>query len=164
MQKLSVEELKSIVKNAPLIAIDLILENPEGDFLLGLRNNQPAKGFWFVPGGRVLKNESLDRAFSRIAKAETGLELMFSDSVFSGIYQHMYPNENFSGDSSFGTHYVVLAYRIKLNEEIKSLPKDQHTEYWWASKEDILDNLKVHQNAKNYFNGYPSFSEPVRKK
>ncbi len=154
MNKLTNEDFKLIVRNTPLVSIDLILENPAGEILLGWRNNRPAKGYWFVPGGRVMKDEKFPDAFKRIANAETGLDLSLEDSIFLGVYEHIYPDENFSGDPTFGTHYVVVSYRIKLSETPKSLPHEQHTDYWWASLDLILEDPNVHDNTRNYFNGF----------
>jgi colanic acid biosynthesis protein WcaH len=55
---LSLSHFKDLIENAPLVSIDLIVRQREG-ILLGKRVNRPAQGFWFVPGGRVYKNESL---------------------------------------------------------------------------------------------------------
>ena len=71
MKMLSKEDFISIVKNTPLVSIDLVIENKEGEILLGWRNNQPAKGYWFVPGGRIRKDENFRKAFNRILKTET---------------------------------------------------------------------------------------------
>ncbi|MDP2000518.1 MAG: hypothetical protein Q8K22_13130 [Rhodoferax sp.] len=46
-----------VVNHTPLVAVDLVLVRGGHEVLLGLRNNRPAQGFWFVPGGRILKNE-----------------------------------------------------------------------------------------------------------
>ncbi|HGY7193620.1 TPA: NUDIX domain-containing protein, partial [Escherichia coli] len=55
---------KNIIRNTPLISIDLIIQNEKDEYLVGKRNNRPARGFWFVPGGRILKDESLDNGFA----------------------------------------------------------------------------------------------------
>ena len=68
---LSPADLRSVVRLAPLIAIDLIIRNRQEEVLLGLCNNEPAKGFYFVPGGMILKNERLRDAFARLWKNET---------------------------------------------------------------------------------------------
>lgn len=57
--RLSDEDFLNIIDKTPLIAIDLIIKNPDGDVLLGKKLNEPAKDKWFVPGGRILKNESI---------------------------------------------------------------------------------------------------------
>ena len=158
MNTLSHEEFKNVVKNTPIIAIDFIIENSEGKILLGRRNNSPARGYWFVPGGRIHKDELYEAAFKRLLKAETGIQMSLADSCFLGIYQHIYPHDNFAGDPTFGTHYIVIAYRIRLQEALNKLPEEQHSGYWWASVDQILEDDRVHQNTKNYFNGFPSLS------
>ncbi|WP_338091415.1 NUDIX domain-containing protein [Sodalis ligni] len=54
-----------------MVSIDLIIEDV-GEYLLGYRTNRPASGSWFVPGGRILKDENLETAFKRIISTETG--------------------------------------------------------------------------------------------
>ncbi|WP_324295571.1 NUDIX domain-containing protein [Rheinheimera sp. UJ51] len=53
----------TVLASTPLVSIDLLIENTKGEILLGERKNRPAQGFWFVPSGRILKNESLAAAF-----------------------------------------------------------------------------------------------------
>ncbi|WP_338062250.1 NUDIX domain-containing protein [Vibrio variabilis] len=64
------ETFTTVIESTPLVSIDLLIENSKGQVLLGLRNNRPAQGFWFVPGGRILKNEKLDDAFMRLCQEE----------------------------------------------------------------------------------------------
>src|ERR1700675_4744247 len=100
-----------VAKSAPLISIDLILRGPDGTVFVGLRNNEPAKGVYFVPGGVVRKNEALDNAFQRILTAETGLAAIRSNARLVGVYEHFYSTNRF-GDPTYGTHYVVLGYEL----------------------------------------------------
>ena len=158
MQKLSTSDFSCIVKHTPLVSIDLIIGDPEGKILLGKRNNNPAKGYWFVPGGRVLKDEDFGEAFERITRSETGLVLKLHGSDFAGVYQHIYPGDNVDDDPTFSTHYIVLAFRIALAGAVRNLPKEQHSEYRWASVDEILTDPMVHRNTKNYFNGFSLFS------
>ncbi|WP_156484218.1 NUDIX domain-containing protein, partial [Kluyvera intermedia] len=72
---LSQQAFATVVESTPLISIDLIVENEQGEILLGKRTNRPAQGYWFVPGGRVQKDESLADAFARLTEAELGLSL-----------------------------------------------------------------------------------------
>jgi len=159
MKKLSSEEFREIIKNTPLISIDLVIENSDGKILLGSRENLPAKSYWFVPGGRIFKNENFSSAFQRIIKEETGLDKNLEDANFLGIYEHMYPDENYFSDEGYGTHYVVVAYRIRIQESGLNLPAEQHSNFRWATLDEIETDHRVHKNTKNYFNGFPSFSE-----
>ncbi len=63
---LPLNTFKTIIEHAPLISIDLVVENKQGEVLLGRRNNRPAQGYWFVPGGRILKDELMSDAFKRL--------------------------------------------------------------------------------------------------
>jgi colanic acid biosynthesis protein WcaH len=77
------------------VVLDLLIFNDSGKVLLGLRQNRPAKGYWFVPGGRVFKNETLSHAFTRILANETGLsEIDIKNVCFHGIYEHFH-EDNF---------------------------------------------------------------------
>ena len=142
-----------VVAAAPLISIDLILKSQDQRILLGERLNRPAQGFWFVPGGRIYKNEKLDMAFSRIAFEELGLERARSEATFLGAYEHMYQDSQF-GEHLFdsSTHYVVLAYAMKVDEDLlENLPKLQHGDYRWWDLQALMASNQVHQHTKNYF-------------
>jgi hypothetical protein len=72
-----------VVRNAPLVSIDLIVRDHDGRILVGRRVNQPAKGTWFVPGGSIRKGETLARALARISDAELGVALGPGDVGFA---------------------------------------------------------------------------------
>jgi colanic acid biosynthesis protein WcaH len=151
--KIPADIFMQIVRNTPLISIDLLLHNENNEILLGWRNNQPAKNHWFVPGGRIYKNETIKDAFSRIMTAETGLTMEMEQAGFHGIYEHFHPDQNFMDEAGFGTHYIVLSFDIQLAGELNSLPLHQHSDYKWLAIPDLLDDPLVHQYTKNYFNG-----------
>ena len=144
------KEFKEIVKYTPLVNIDFIIKNDKGQYLLGYRNNSPAKDFWFVPGGRLRKGETIKKAFFRISHEEVGRVFWINESEFLGVFEHLY-DENTFNDLNFGTHYIVLAYRINFSISFSNLPKDQHATFKWFAKEEILCREDVHENTKVYF-------------
>src|SRR4051794_21435444 len=97
-----------VVRNAPLIAIDLIIQDDSGKVLFGMRTNEPAKGFYFVPGGAIWKNETLADAFARVLAAETGRQANITEAEFVGLFEHFYTTNRFE-EPGYGTHYGVLA-------------------------------------------------------
>jgi colanic acid biosynthesis protein WcaH len=145
---LAKDEFANVIKNTPLISIDLLIKNDSNQFLLGLRNNRPAKDYWFVLGGRVFKDESLDNAFKRISETEVGVELERESAIFRGVYEHLYDDYAFGEDGS--THYVVLAYELTLNIDLLNLPKIQHGTYKWFTVDEALLNKHVHKYSKWY--------------
>jgi len=150
LNKLSDTDFAQVIRNAPLISVDLLVEDGDGRFLLGLRTNAPAKGYWFVPGGRIYKNERMAEALIRIGKTELGVDLNLVMCRFFGLYEHFYVDNAFSQE--FGTHYVVAAFSLKV-ENLQSLPKQQHSAYRWLLPDEILSDPKVHLHTRDYFLG-----------
>lgn len=144
-------QLLEVIARAPLVSIDLIIRDANGKILLGLRTNEPAQGKWFVPGGRIQKNESLDEAFQRISLAELGEKFDRSDARFIGVYEHKY-DTNFLGRNYIGTHYVVLAYEIfpLKSLKIEAIPTAQHSKFDWFSQDDAKDCGDVHSYVLPY--------------
>ncbi len=149
-RKLNRPDFIDVVKRTPLVSIDIIVENGRNQVLLGLRKNEPAKGFWFVPGGRILKNERIADAFRRIARENLALALTYEKADFVGVFEHLYPG-NFTGKKQFSTHYVVLAHRIALTKNLKKFPTTEHSRYQWFEKARIPKDRKVHPYTKAYF-------------
>jgi colanic acid biosynthesis protein WcaH len=143
---LSEELFKRVVASTPLVSIDLIVRDTQADILLGKRVNRPAKDFWFVPGGRVLKDETIEQAFTRLLEAELGMGK--TSACFKGIYQHFY-KDNFS-EENFTTHYIVMAYEVVFTSDMVSLPFAQHHDYRWFSETDLLNHDEVHIHTKWY--------------
>lgn len=152
-----------VVQNTILVSIDLILKvgtDPrETGVLMGLRTNNPAKGFFFVPGGIWRKGETREEALRRISKNELGFELELKDGKFLGAYDHHYDTNAFNDD--FGTQYVALGYEFDaadypaLMEWPLRIPKAQHSEYEWVNTHTLMNMPKLHQNVhennKMYF-------------
>ncbi len=141
-----IEQFKTVVEYVPLISIDLITMFQD-KILLGKRRNKPALGYYFTLGGIVKKNESFQEAQKRIAKNELGIELT-QKLKFIGVFEHFYDDSIFDGIS---THYVNHGYLLELDECLKNLPQDQHSEYKWFSIEELLDSNEVHKYVKDYF-------------
>jgi colanic acid biosynthesis protein WcaH len=117
--------------------------------LLGLRNNRPAQGCWFTPGGRIRKNEPLAKAMSRLALDEIGLHPNWLNrTIMLGAWDHFYPDSAF--DPGISTHYINLPYALHLTEEEAqtvqpSFGKNlQHEAWMWMSVSDAFEDKTVH--------------------
>jgi colanic acid biosynthesis protein WcaH len=148
--ELNAQVFAQVVKNAPLVSIDLILQDAQGRIFLGRRRNQPAKGKWFVPGGRIRKGERFNQALHRIIRVELGVDSISSNVQFVGVFEHFY-EENFASEAGFGTHFVVLAHKLILESPLMNLPSEQHTEYRWWNIADLIKSPRVHPYTKAYF-------------
>lgn len=150
---LSEDDFKSVIALTPLVSIDLVIRNNSGQVLLGRRTTSPAKGFWFVPGGRIKKNESLENAFIRLCFSELGLMASIYQATYLGLYEHFYEDNVYSSpNKSLSTHYVVNCFEYRLTNDLEQLPNEQHSEYQWFDEPSILRNGSVHMHTKWYFN------------
>lgn len=147
---LTPDSFSTAVQNLPLVAIDLLVRSPSGALLVGRRLNPPARGFWFAPGGRIRKGESLDAAFARITQAELGCALGRSQAAFAGLHEHFY-EDDFTGATGSGTHYVVLAHRVDVDPDGLRLPMEQHDGYRWVEPALGRVDPAIHPNTRVYF-------------
>ena len=149
--RLSQDEYFQLVRMAPLISMDLVVKNEKDEYLFGLRKNRPAQGTWFVPGGRIHKNQNLKTSFALLGLNELGREINFDNARLIGVFEHMYP-DSASGEPGAGTHYVVLAYQLLIPIlDIQKLPTDQHSSWKWFHTAEILECADVHECAKRFF-------------
>jgi len=146
------DEFAHVVRLAPLVSIDLIVRDADRKVLVALRTNEPAKGVYFVPGGCIWKNETIEAAFRRILKAETDCIADFADAKFLGVFQHFYPTNRF-GLSNTGTHYIVLAYEVTFDTRPGIALDSQHSAYQWLNEFELQLRNDVHENTKAYFSG-----------
>lgn len=114
------DEWETIVRNVPIVSVDLVVECPDG-IVLGKRANEPAKGEWFVPGGRVRKEERLVDAVHRVADEELEVDVEIQESL--GVFEHFY------GTSEVGSkkHYIAHGYQVWTEETVFDIGA-QHTD------------------------------------
>ena len=146
---LSHQDYLKVIEKSTLTAVDVIFYY-NNKILLGLRNNNPAKGYFFTPGVRTRKLETLSMGIIRVGKMELDIDIEPDEAILIGVYDHIYEN-NFS-NNKFGTHYVVNAYLMNLTKnQVEQINSDQqHSELKWISLDKINDEPKVHQLVKNY--------------
>ena len=119
------DEWQNIVENVPIVSVDLVIEH-NGGVLLGKRENEPAKGEWFVPGGTVLKDESRADAVDRVADEELGEPVVVGECL--GTYEHFYDTADVDGVES--KHYVATAYRCEFERADPAITGDeQHSSF-----------------------------------
>lgn len=152
MSFLSQKKYLDVIKNTNLISVDLIIYDKDNKILVGKRTNEPAKGFYFVPGSRVRKSETIKEAIRRVCNFELGVEL--TEPKFSGVYEHVYTNNFVNND--FGTHYLCFGYKFCVDDTVKnkinnSVFYNQHSHILWETEEKLMSNDYVHENCKAYF-------------
>jgi len=82
------------VGEIPLVGVGVVLVE-KGRLLLIKRGNEPGKGLWAVPGGKVRIGETLKAAAKREAAEETGLDVDVGEVAWVG-------------ERITDTHHIVL--------------------------------------------------------
>ena len=110
------EDYRRVVESVPILCVDLIIKR-DGRALLVRRTNQPLKGEWWVPGGRVRKDETIFEAARRKAWDEVGMVLLGIECI--GIYEDNYPISSM-GVPMHCVSVILTANgigKVKLNSE-----------------------------------------------
>jgi len=142
------QTFKSVIENTPLVSIDLCLIC-NGQILLGKRRNEPLKGTWFTPGGRIHKNETWQDALLRIAEVELGLSgIAVEDFALMGMWDHFYSNSAL--DQNTSTHYVILPHYAEFKSKPQIALDDQHGECKWFDLSVVSNDEKFHPYICNY--------------
>ena len=147
---LSSADFLKVLASVPLVSVDAYVLDPQHRLLLGWRNNAPARGYWFTPGGRIRKAEPLAAAWQRVWAQELGWseQLPVPKGRLLGAWDHLYPDSAL--DPKVSTHYVNLAYAVTLSEsqlQTLSLPKgsgQQHDRWQWIDCAKALKATDVH--------------------
>lgn len=114
------DEWATIVESVPVPSVDLIVSTDDG-IVLAKRENNPAKGEWFVPGGRIKKGERLTDAVQRVADEELGVDVTICERL--GAYDHLYDVSDVPDTSK---HYVAHGFVVTPDGE-PVVNDDQHS-------------------------------------
>ena len=109
----------------PLACVDLLVVH-RGRLLIMKRNNPPAKGEWFTPGGRIFTGESIEEAVRRTLNEETGLEPVNIEQ--KGVASHFWPE----------VQTVTVIHRVEVTDDSVTLNSEHH-DYKWI--DDITEDL-----------------------
>jgi len=123
-----------IHSSMPIPGIDLMIysgaDTRNEEILIGLRKNEPGKGKWCIPGGRIFKGETVERAIHRIADDEANV--ICKSPILVGNWQYMSNADPFGHGR--GTHTFTLVYAIRFVNFIKTKQSNiesQHDRMEW---------------------------------
>jgi colanic acid biosynthesis protein WcaH len=123
------EEYNKIKKIFPLPCVDLIVKNERQEILLVKRKNEPAKGVWWFPGGRVMFGEYRNEAAIRKLKEECGIEAE-NPMEWKTFDVFLQDNEEHYNSHAISTFFMfdVLHSQVLLD--------GQNSEYAWKSSKE----------------------------
>ncbi len=104
-----------------------------------LRKNEPAGGWWAIPGGKVKRGEGLKEALKREIREETGLEI----TPLEVIYVFDLIEKEDQGDIS--RHYVIIDYEARVEGGCLRAGDDALQARWFTAGE--LKTWPVHHRT-----------------
>lgn len=120
MKKAPLKVYKLLLKYFPRICVDILVANDKGEFLLGKRNNKPAKGFYYPFGGSMLKGEKTIDSVRRVLKNELG-DIKVGPITYLGYTYLIIENQH---DVTFIHTAKYVSGKVKLDS--------QHSNYKWS--------------------------------
>jgi ADP-ribose pyrophosphatase YjhB (NUDIX family) len=142
---LSEKDYNFIYSRTPRLCVDLVIKDKRG-VVLSLRDIEPGKNTWHLPGGRVKFRESIPAAATRIAKAELGIKIKLGKLI--GVME--FPDEIQKGQQRHSISVAFLAtiqsgqikgtWQAGRVEFFKKLPKPTYPEHAKFLKEKKLLN------------------------
>ena len=117
-----------IVENMPIACVDVVIYFNES-IILVKRNTEPAKGEWWLPGGRVIKGEMLKETAHRKALEETGIDCVVGSII------HTAETVFDTGPNGIPIHSINTCFFLCPKESNPHVGLDSHsTDFKWISE------------------------------
>ena len=126
---IEIDLYKSIIKCLPIVCVDIIVKNSNGQFLLVKRKNNPLEGEWWVIGGRIEHMEKAENAAKRKLKEEVNLNI--DNLLFENVYEDTFENNAFE---KAPYHTVSLVFSCVIID-FKGIKLDEQSSDWiWSDQ------------------------------
>lgn len=137
------EEIFELVSRCtPLINVDLLIKNNDGDILLTWRDDQFYGPGWHIPGGVIRHKESISQRIHKVAQYELQTAVTHAESP-SRVQELMNDQRDTRG------HFISLLYDCSL---VGNLPVGNHfnsatpmVDQWQWHSEMPHNLIKVHK-------------------
>ena len=117
----------SFIDYMPLVCVDVVIIHNNKCLLLK-RKNWPAKNQYWLPGGRILKNESIKEATIRKVKEETNLNTVYRS--FLTVEETFFQNDQLT------KHTINLTNLVVATTDTGFRLDNQHSNFKWLEKDD----------------------------
>jgi colanic acid biosynthesis protein WcaH len=151
MTRLTDAEFATLAALGPIVSVDLLIQDGPGRgktfrTLLGRRSIEPAKGYWFTPGRRLERGETLAQAVVRLAGEELDMHILAQNATFHSVREHIWTGQGAN------RHYIVIVYRLLGNVDARELPVDRgHSEFRWFTRAELYADPEVHRYVKDLY-------------
>lgn len=122
------------------LGVKALIQNNRGKFLILNVNQEKFKnpkpqGYWDLPGGRVMDDETIEETLFRELEEETGITTLNSfkplDTIVSNIEIPL--------KDDFKAGLILTIYACTLHKSGPIILSSEHTDFAWASLTDTTD-------------------------
>lgn len=118
----------------PSIGIGVMIQNKNGDVLMGLRQGSHGEGEWSFPGGHLDFGETMEEAAKREVKEETGLGVGSLKLISVADEMRYIKSDN--------KHYVNIGFKAEyIGGEPELMEPEKYKEWRWFAADNLPDNL-----------------------
>jgi len=130
----------------PIFCIDFLI-NCDSHFLLLKRNEEPLKGAFWMPGGRLHKDETIENFLIRVQLREIGRYFKNYNLIGFSNYFFKYTI------NSRATHTPTLLFEIDIKSKFNPKIDKTHSEYIWSKDlpKELIENLILFQKPKSSY-------------
>lgn len=123
------------------VGVGSVIKNSSGEILLLLRNKEPEKGCWSIPGGKVEMFETLEEAIKREVKEEVNVDIEIIKLIT--VTNHIISEEQ--------THWVAPTFLAKIIDgQVKNVEPQKHLDLKWFNINSLPENITI--TTKNAIN------------
>lgn len=116
----------------PMVGVGVVVFNDNKQVALVKRGNEPSKGLWAIPGGKVELGEQVQQTARREIKEECNIDIEPQD--FLGVVDLILKDNE--GEIQY--HYILLDYLAKYKSG-ELAPQSDVTEANWFFQDEIKD-------------------------
>jgi len=121
------EEYRDILKIMPVFCMDFLIRC-KGEFLLIKRTQEPVKGVYWVIGGRMRHQETMEDLAMRVQTREVGRYLGLGKTI--GFSNYFFPEV----EGARATHTPTLLQLIDVTEKFDPKLDDTSADFIWSDK------------------------------
>ncbi|BBX52871.1 hypothetical protein GCM10009645_12010 [Mycolicibacterium poriferae] len=134
------DEFRDIYSKVPRLTVEVVVRSPAG-VLLTLRDIEPCRGLWHLPGGTVRFGEKMVDAVRRVAAKEVGIDVVAAHPL--GYIE--YPSHHENGlDSPVGIAFDVVDYTGVPHADDEAADARWFTELPAQMHREQVDFLRSH--------------------
>lgn len=140
---------KIILDNIPVLCVDLVILKNKKVFLIK-RKNKPCEGIYWVQGGRMYKNESMEDCGKRRTASELAIPI---DKIKIKKCLGTFSTEFKDSHQGSASHTVNVTFLAEIDDMPLSFDADHSDGKWFDVNGEIPDDIKGKYEHHPYISG-----------